>query len=575
MKRLATLLATTTAAAAALVATAASAERGSDGQLNILYWQAPSTQNPYLSGGTKDVESSSLVIEPLAGFDESGNIYPRLVEEIPTIENGGVSEDLMSITWKLKEGLKWSDGTPVTSEDAVFTWQYCTHPEGGCAQGSYFEGVKSVEAVDERTIKITFTEPKPFPYTALVGAESPLIQKAQFENCIGAKAPECTEQNFNPVGTGPYKVKEFKANDVILYEANENYREPDKPAFATVLFKGGGDAAAAARSVLETGEFDYAWNLQVEPEILTQMEAAGKGKLATAFGTSVERLHMNQTNADPSLPPDQRSVYMDGKNPHPFLTDPNVLKAMSMAIDRNLINELGYGPGGQPTCNIVPAPALYASTANDDCLVQDIEGAKKLLDDAGIVDTNGDGIREKDGTPLRVLFQTSTNSVRQGTQALIKQWWDELGIETELKNVSGSVFFGGDPASPDTFQKFYADVEMYTNNFPGVDPEAYLANWLCAEMPGPGTQWQGQNIQRFCSEEYDALARELTKTADLDKRGEIAKKMNDMLVQSYTIQPLVHRAGVSAHSNTLGGVKMTDWDSELWNIQDWTRVKTD
>ena len=574
MKRLTTVLATTTAVAAALVATSAAAERGSDGQLNIIYWQAPSTLNPYLSGGTKDVESASLVLEPLAGFDDAGNIYPRLVDELPTIENGGVAEDLKSITWTLKEGLTWSDGTPVTAEDAVFTWQYCTHPEGGCAQASNYEGVETVEAVDDRTIKITFTEPKPFPYTAFVGAESPLIQKAQFQDCLGAKAPQCTEQNFNPIGTGPFKVTQFKANDVITYEANENYREPDKPAFATVVFKGGGDAAAAARSVLETGEFDYAWNLQVEPEILAQMEAAGKGKIVTAFGTSVERLHMNQTNADPSLPDDQRSIYMDGENPHPFLTDPAVLKAMSMAIDRTLINELGYGEGGKPTCNILPAPELYASTANDECLTQDIEGAKKLLDEAGWVDTNGNGIRDKDGVELRVLYQTSTNSVRQGTQALVKQWWDELGIASELKNVSASVFFGGDPASPDTFQKFYADVEMYTNNFAGVDPEAYMANWLCSEIPGPDTQWQGQNIQRYCDPEYDALVQELSETADIDKRGEIAKRLNDMLVQSYTIQPLVHRASVSAHANTLGGVKMTDWDTELWNIQDWTRVET-
>ncbi len=571
MKHLTTLLATT---AAALVASGAQAERGSDGQLNIIYWQAPSTQNPYLSGGTKEVESASLVLEPLAGFDEAGNIYPRLVDEIPSLENGGVAEDLKSITWKLKDGLVWSDGTPVTAEDAVFTWQYCTHPEGGCAQASYFEGVESVEAVDDRTIKVNFTEPKPFPYTALVGAESPLIQKAQFDNCMGAKAPECTEQNFNPVGTGPFKVRDFKANDVIVYEANENYREPDKPAFASVVFKGGGDAAAAARSVLETGEFDYAWNLQVEPEILAQMEAAGKGEITVAFGTSVERLHMNQTNADPSLPPDQRSVYMEGENPHPFLTDPAVLKAMSMAIDRTLITEAGYGAGGQPTCNVLPAPALYASTANDDCVTQDIEGAKQLLDEAGWTDSDGDGIRDKDGVKLSVLFQTSTNSVRQGTQALIKQWWDELGIETELRNVSASVFFGGDPASPDTFQKFSADIEMYTNNFAGVDPEAYMADWRCDAMPRPSTQWQGTNIQRFCDPAYDALSKEMAVTADIDKRGEIAKKMNDMLVQSYTIQPLVHRGGVSAHSNTLGGVRMSDWDSELWNIQDWTRVKT-
>jgi peptide/nickel transport system substrate-binding protein len=560
-------------AAASALAAPAWAERGSDGQLNIIYWQAPSTMNPYLSGGTKEVEAASLVIEPLAGYDEQGNIFPRLVEDIPTTDNGGVASDLTSITWTLKDGLVWSDGTPVTAEDAVFTWEYCTHPEGGCAQSSYFEGVESVEAVDERTIRINFTEPKPFPYTALVGAESPLIQKAQFQDCLGARAPECTEENFNPIGTGPFTVSEFKPNDVVLFEANENYREPDKPAFQTVLFKGGGDAASAARSVLETGEFDYAWNLQVEPEVLEQMEAAGKGQVVVAFGTSVERLHLNQTDPDPSLPPEERSVYMDGDNAHPFLTDPAIGEALSKAIDRQLLVDIGYGKTGKPTCNVLPAPEIYASTANDDCLTQDLEEAKRILDEAGIVDTDGDGVREKDGVPLRVLYQTSTNSVRQGTQALIKQWWDELGVETELRNVDASVFFGGDPASPDTFQKFYADIEMYTNNFSGVDPEAYMANWQCSEIPGPDTQWQGSNIQRFCRSDYDELVRKMANTAGVEERAEIAKQMNDMIMQSYSIIPLIHRGGTSAHADTLDGVKMTDWDSELWNIADWSRAE--
>lgn len=559
-------------AVAALLASPAVAQRGADGQLNIIYWQAPSTQNPYLSGGTKEVESASLVIEPLAGFDENGTLYPRLAEEIPTVENGGVSADLTSITWKLREGLLWSDGTAVTADDAVFTWQYCTHPEGGCAQSSYFDGVKNIEAVDARTIRITFDEPKPFPYTALVGAESPIIQKKQFEGCMGAKAPECTAQNFGPIGTGPFRIVEFRPNDVILYEANPNYRDPAKPAFSNVVFKGGGDATSAARSVLETGEFDYAWNLQVEPEILKQMEAAGKGKIVVAFGTSVERLHLNQTNPDPALG-ENRSVWKeDGSNAHPFLTDRAVGKALSMAIDRQLLVDVGYGAAGKPTCNVLPAPEIYASTANDWCLTQDIEGAKKLLDEAGWV-PGPDGIRQKNGVRLSVLYQTSTNSVRQGTQALIKQWWDELGVETELRNINASVFFGGDPASPDTFQKFYADIEMYTNNFSGVDPEAYMASWLCSDMPSPKTQWQGNNVQRFCDPEYDEMVRTMAVTADLNERAALAKRMNDMLMESFSIIPLIHRGGVSAHSNTLGGVKMSDWDSELWNIADWHRVK--
>ena len=568
MKTLKSLLIGTVAAAA--VTSAAYAERGSDGEVKIIYWQAPSILNPYLSSGTKDIESASLVIEPLGRFDQDGNLVPYLAAEIPTVANGGVSEDLTTITWKLKEGLVWSDGTPVTSADVVFTAEYCMHPEGGCAQAAKFEGVTNVEALDDLTIKVTFGEPKPYPYQAFMGGQSPIIQKAQFQDCLGAKAPECTEANFNPIGTGPFKVVEFRPNDVITMEANDNYRDPDKPAFATLTFKGGGDAAAAGRAVLETGEFDYAWNLQLAPDVLANMAAAGKGKPIAAFGSLVERIEMNMTNPSPDLPEGERSTEA---HPHPILSDMKVRKALSMAIDRELLVEIGYGQAGRPTCNLVPAPELYASD-NTDCLTQDIEGAKALLEEAGWTDTNGDGVRDKDGMKLSLTYQTSTNAVRQDFQALIKQWWAEIGVETELKNIDASVFFGGDPGSPDTFQKFYADVEMYANNFDGTDPEAYLAQHTCEKAPKPSTQWQGENINRYCNEEYDALIAELGKTAELEKRGEIGRKLNDMLTKdSYVVVPLVDRGRVSAHANSLGGVVLNTWDSELWNVADWHRVK--
>ncbi len=558
-----------TAAALALSATGAAAERGADGQLNILYWQAVSVLNPFLSGGTKDVEGSSLVLEPLARYDETGTMVPWLVEDIPTVENGGVSEDLTTITWKIKDGIKWSDGTPFTAEDVAFTAAYCMDESGGCQQAANFSDVASVEAVDPLTVKVTFAVPKPFPYGPFVGAQSPVLQKAQFQDCMGAAAPTCTEANFHPIGTGPFVVQDFKANDVVVFAANPEFRDPEKPAFSTVVFKGGGDAASAARSVLETGEFDYAWNLQVEPEILSQMEAAGRGELVSAFGTSVERFEVNMTDPDPALG-DKRSTVEGG--PHPFLTDPAVTKALSLAIDREILVEAGYGAAGQVTCNLVPAPEAYASTANDWCKTQDIEAANKLLDDAGWV-AGSDGIREKDGVRLSMLYQTSTNSVRQGTQALIKQMWSEIGVETELRNVDASVFFGGDPASPDTFQKLYADVEMFTNNFDGTDPQSYLASWRCSEIPSPKNNWLGGNNPRYCSEEYDALFEELSKTAGIEQRAVIAKQLNDMLVEAGAIIPLIHRGGVSAHANSLGGVVMNEWDSELWNIADWHRVE--
>jgi len=245
---------------------------------------------------------------------------------------------------------------------------------------------------------------------------------------------------------------------------------------------------------------------------------------------------------------------------------------MSLAIARQVLVDAGYGAAGRVTCNVLPAPAAYASTANDWCKEQDVDAANKLLDDAGWV-RGSDGVREKDGVRLSVLYQTSTNSVRQATQAFIKQMWAEIGVETELKNISASVFFGGDQSSPDTFQKFFSDVEMYTNNFPGTDPEAYMGSWTCKEIPSPANQWVANNMPRFCSEEYDALIAKYAVTAAPEDRQEIAKSLNDMLINAGAIIPLIHRGRVAAHSNALGGVNMTAWDSELHNAEDWFRVK--
>jgi peptide/nickel transport system substrate-binding protein len=557
------------AAAAFAFAPAAFSERGTDGEVKIIYWQAPSILNPYLSNGTKDIESSSLIIEPLARYNQDGVIVPYLVTSIPTTKNGGVSADLKTITWNLDPSILWSDGTPLTSADVKFTYDYCMDPNGGCANVVKFNGVSSIDTPDAATVVINFEKATPNPYGPFVGGQTPILQAAQFADCLGAKAQTCTEENFGPIGTGPFKVVDFKPNDVIRMVANENYRDPNKPAFATLLFKGGGDATGAGRSVLETGEFDYAWNLQLAPDVIKKMESAGKGVVIVGLGPSVERIEINMTDPSPLLDADTRATR---KAPHPFLTDIRVRKALSLAIDRVLLTEIGYGDMGKPTCDLVAGPAVYSSQ-NTHCMAQDIAGANNLLDNAGWV-MGSDGVRTKDGMRLSVLYQTSTNAVRQDYQALVKQWWGEIGVETELRNLSASIFFGGDPSSPDTFQKFYSDVEMYTNNFDGTDPQSYLAMYLCGNEPKPDSQWQGENINRYCDIAYDALHAELTRTGDMVKRHEIAKRLNDMLTKdSYTMIPLTHRGNVSAHAKTLGGVVMNSWDAELWNVADWYRLK--
>ena len=498
------------------------------------------------------------------------NLVPALATGIPTLENGGLSEDLMSITWKLRDGLKWSDGSDVTSNDVVFTWRYCIEEHTGCVGSGAFTGVETVEATDDYTVKITFDQPTPYPYTAFVSTGAPIISEAQFAGCVGDAAAACESENTGPLGTGPYRVVSFEPNQEAVYERNPHYRG-DPAYFDKVIIKGGGDAPSTARSVLEAGEADYAWNLQIEPDTLRELEAAGNGKVVSAFSSLVERIVINQTNADPSLGED-RSEYLGGDNPHPLLTSRPIPQAMSMAIDRGLISERLYGFAGEPTCGLVVGPPDYASTANDGCLVQDVEGAAKLLDDNGVLDTDGDGVREYNGVPLLLTFATSTNAIRQETQALIGGWWREIGIEANAVNHDASVFFGGDPMADKekVYRRFYSDVQMYATG-PDIDPQKHLSDQLCEEIPTPENHWSGGNVPRACNLEYDELYAKLAETEVGSERAELIKQLNEIIVQNYYEIPLVNRGVVSAHLNTLMGVRINAWDSELWNIGDWHR----
>lgn len=550
------------------LATPALAERGGDGELKVLYWQAATVLNPYLSTGAKDVDPASMVVEPLAIVADDGTLVPVLAAEIPSVENGGIAADFTSVTWKLKPGLTWSDGSAVTAEDVAFTARYCVDPAFGCAVLAEFEGIASAEALDAQTVRLNFDAPRYAPLQAFVGGRTPVLQKAQFAACQGAAGASCTAQNFGPIGTGPYRVTEFRPGDVAVFEINPHYRDAAKPAFDRVTVKGGGDAMAAARAVLESGEYDFAWNLQLPPEAVAAMEAQGKGRLVASFGSMVERIELNQTDPSAALPAEERSTLA---HPHPVLTDPAVRRALSMAIDRAVLAELTYGPAGKPSCTIVPVPAAYALP--DDCLMQDIAGAKAVLDAAGWL-PGADGVREKDGHRLALLFQTTVNPVRQDVQALVKQWWSEIGVATELKAVDGASFFGGDPGNPDSQQRFNADAQMFTDAFYIPDPASFLNKFVCARIPSAENQWQGNNSVRFCDAGYDAGIAELHASAEPAQRQEIAKRLTAQLTaDGHYLLPLIHRGMVSAHANSLVGVAPNGWEGQLWNVADWSRAK--
>jgi peptide/nickel transport system substrate-binding protein len=381
---------------------------------------------------------------------------------------------------------------------------------------------------------------------------------------------ECTEANQFPIGTGPYIVTDFRAEDTVLYEYNPLYRgvSEGKPFFGTFEIKGGGDAAAAATSVLQVGDADYAWNLQVAPDVLASMEADGLGVVDVGLNANLEHINLNQTN---NRNADSPSDYLDGNNPHPiFHNAPDLARAMSMAINRAELVAVGYGDTGVAVCNVWNPPP--ASTNNEWCQTQDIEGANALLDEAGYEDTDGDGIRETpDGEPLVYDYSTSTNAVRQDFQALIEEYWREIGIQANMRNADAGVFFDGTGANPDSYVAFNADILMYTF-VPDPNPAALLSQYTCGEIIDSTTGFAGSNVPRYCNPEYDALHAELSATGEQDARDALVVELNDILINDSVLIPLVWRGSVSAFANDIQGVGgLNGWDSEYWNVEEWYR----
>ena len=227
------------------------ASPAADKTLTLRYWQAPSLPFPYLSGGNKDWDAAAITLEPLANIDPAGQLIPTLAAAIPTRENGGVAADGQSITWQLKPGVQWSDGSFLTAADVVFTWRYCTAAGSGCTALDAFAGVESVTAVDDLTVQIRFAAPTPWPYTPFVGFRAPIIQQAQFAGCLGPAAAGCAAQNQAPAGTGPYQIAAFTPNATATYERNPYYRGANS-WFDRVLLQGGGTAEDAAKAVMES-----------------------------------------------------------------------------------------------------------------------------------------------------------------------------------------------------------------------------------------------------------------------------------------------------------------------------------
>jgi peptide/nickel transport system substrate-binding protein len=538
-------------------------KRGGGGQLRTLWWQAPTLLNPHFATGTKDEDGSRVFYEPLASFDPDGNLIPILAAEVPTPQNGGVGKDGLSVTWKLKKNVQWHDGKPFTADDVVFNWEYLVDPATAAVKSGPYKDVKQVDKLDSHTIKATFANPTPFWSAVFCGPNGMIIPKHLFESFKGSNAREAPT-NLKPVGTGPYRFADFKPGDIVRGELSPNYHMANRPFYDSIEVKGGGDAASAARAVLQTGEVDYAWNIQVEDDILRRWEQGGKGRTDIAVGGNIEHIQSNFTDPWTEVEGERSSA----KSRHPFLTDPVVRQALGLLVDRAAVQEQLYGRAGLVTANFLNAPSKFQSKNLK--WEFNVDKANQLLEQAGWK-RGADGIRAKDGKKLKMVYQTSTNAVRQKTQAIVKQAAAKAGIEMELKSVVASVFFSSDPANWDTYAHFATDIQMYTTTMTQPDPQRFMDQFTIAEVSSKDNKWQGRNITRWKSEEYDRMFKAAEAEMDVVKRAALFIKMNDLVIQNGVVIPVTWRPRVAVVANKLRNAEQSGWDSDFWNLANWYR----
>jgi peptide/nickel transport system substrate-binding protein len=540
-------------------------KRGGGGLVKTLWWQAPTLLNPHFANGTKDQDACRIFYEPLASYDPDGNIVPVLAAEAPSLQNGQVAKDGMSVTWKLKKDVVWHDGKPFTADDVVFTWEYVMDPGTAAVTIGPYRDIVRIDKVDSHTVKIGFKSATPFWAAAFCGAATgPIIPKHLFQAFKGDKSREAPT-NLKPVGTGPYKFVDFKPGDIVRGEINTSYHVPNRPFFDQVEMKGGGDAVGAARAVIQTGEYDYAWNMQVEDEILKRFEQGGKGRADIVSGGNIEHIQVNTTDPWTEVDGERSSA----KTKHPTLSDPAVRQALNLLVDRGSVQEEIYGRTGIATANFVNAPSRFVSKNMK--FEFNVDKANQILESAGWK-RGSDGVRAKDGKKLKFVYQTSINNPRQKTQQIVKQACAKAGIELELKAVTANVFFSSDPANPDTYSHFYTDLQMYTTTMTQPDPQRFMDQFTSWEVSAKDNKFALTNKTRWRNEEYDKLWKAAEHEMDPVKRAALFVKMNDLVIQNVVVIPVVFRPRVAAISNRLRDAVQSGWDSDFWALAYWSKA---
>jgi len=476
-------------------------------------------------------------------FDDQNAPHPVLVTEIPSLENGGISEDGRVITLKLRQDIVWSDGDPITSEDFLFTYQMIMSPNNGVPDTYPYDYMTNLETPDEHTVVITFLEPfAPWLSTLFHGLLPAHVLRPIFES--DGTILNSTWNTSPNVSCGPYKFVNWQAGEYVKFEANENYWL-GAPNIDELIIRFVPDEATQVQTLKDgVGDLGTYFNLAHAPEL----EEAGIEILNIYSGYN-EGLFFN----------------LDPERGHAALQDKNVRHAIALALDRNkLIETLQLE-------NIEPAISYWDNTPYVDPSIQDYpydpEKAKQLLDEAGWVDTDGNGIVDKNGLDMILSYGTTNRQNRLEAQTFVVEQLNAVGIKLQPSSYIAENLFSNwnDGGLAATGQ---LDLVQYSTrtNFP--DPDT--ADWLCSEIPTSALPF-GANWSRLCDEEIDALFQEQLYQVDSQERQETFYKISKLIHDNVYWLGLWEDPDVWSISQRLTNVNISGV-TPFYNLYEWDVV---
>jgi peptide/nickel transport system substrate-binding protein len=508
-------------------------------------WQEPDNLNPYFSTQVVNRITSFMVLEGLTRGAPDGTYLPVLAEEVPTLQNGDVSPDGRTVTWKLRKGVNWSDGQPFTSDDVVFTYRMLMDSSNPIATRAAYVVMDSVTAADPATIKVTYKD----VYASYRSAFNVVLPAHVFN---GQTNIDKNPFNRAPIGTGPYLFKSWASGDSIGFERNPRFRETGKPYLDSVMYKITPSREASVQA-FKVGEIDVLWNL-IEANI-PDFEAMPDARIDPLESTSIERLALNTSC---SSGPQQGVPTC----PNPVLGDARVRQAIELGIDKQgLVDHLLLGKAKVATSSIVGffSPNLPPSEFNP-------EKARQLLETAGW-HLGSDGIRTKEGARAHIgVSSTTGDALREQAEQLIQEQMMAIGIELEVKNAPSPVLLGT-WASNAINARGNFDIGMWATQFP-IDPQVGLVAYTSDQVPSDRVP-TGGNIWRLQDPEIDKLVPAAGVILDDEARKAAYKTIAERLNEDKVVIPLYSRLAIDARKSNVQGWQTNVWDSLSWNSQDW------